>query len=80
MTRTTTKRIGAALAAGAASLALGLGSAGIANATIHPVDTSCSNPAGHQPGGQQPSCQNDNLTQDTENQNPAGHAPGGWNK
>ena len=53
--------------------------AGTAQAKIASVDTSCDNPAGHQPGGQQPSCNNDTLTQHSENQNPAGHAPRGQN-
>ncbi|MET7700290.1 hypothetical protein [Streptomyces sp. NPDC005485] len=73
------KRVAAALGAGAAVFALSLGSAGIAGASIHPVDTTCTNNGGHQPGGQQPSCTGGGLTQDTENQNPAGHAPPGQN-
>jgi hypothetical protein len=48
-------------------------------AKIQPVDTSCTNGGGNQPGGQQPSCQGAGLTQQTENQNPAGHAPPGHN-
>lgn len=80
MTRTTTtKRIGAALAATAAAFALGLGGASIADAKIAPVDISCTNNGGHQPGGQQPTCKGSSLTQDSENQNPAGHAPPGQN-
>jgi hypothetical protein len=51
-----------------------------ANAAISPVDISCTNPAGHQPGGQQPSCDGAAHEQESENQNPAGHAPGGHNK
>ncbi len=49
------------------------------SAKISDVDISCSNPAGHAPSGQQPSCQNGTLTQETESQNPAGHAPPGQN-
>ncbi|WP_406861749.1 hypothetical protein ABZO31_15210 [Streptomyces sp. HUAS MG47] len=80
MTGTMMKRVGAAVAAVAASFALGLGTAGVADAKIHEEPISCTNPAGNLPGGQQPSCQNDTLTQESENQNPAGHAPGGHNK
>jgi hypothetical protein len=54
-------------------------SAGSAFAKISPVDTSCQNNGGNQPGGQQPSCTGGGLTQNTENQNPAGHAPPGQN-
>jgi hypothetical protein len=50
-----------------------------ASAKIQSVPTECTNPAGHQPGGQQPECQGAGLTQETENQNPAGHAPPGQN-
>jgi len=53
--------------------------AGLAQAKIAPVDTSCSNGGGQQPGGQQPSCTGGGLTQNSENQNPAGHAPAGQN-
>ena len=49
-------------------------------AKISPVDTSCTNQGGNQPGGQQPSCTGGGLTQNTENQNPAGSAPPGHNK
>ncbi|MEV4948253.1 hypothetical protein [Streptomyces sp. NPDC053755] len=82
MTTTTIrkKRIGAAIAAAAAACALGLGTAGTATAAITPHDVSCSNNAGHEPGGQQPNCKGNSLTQETENRNPAGHAPGGHNK
>jgi len=43
---------------------------------------SCTNPSGHQPGGQQPTCQGEGLEQDpgtppTPATNPAGHAPPG---
>ncbi len=48
-------------------------------AKIQPVDTSCTNNGGQQPGGQQPSCQGAGLTQQSENQNPAGKAPPGQN-
>lgn len=46
------------------------------------TDTSCTNGGGNQPGGQQPSCTGDGLTQETttENQNPSGSAPPGQNK
>jgi len=44
--------------------------------------TPCENPAGHQPRGQQPACQNTNaLTQSTSSTafatNPSGHRPPG---
>ncbi|MGW7262988.1 hypothetical protein [Streptomyces sp. NPDC054842] len=77
---TTTKRLGAGFAAVAAAFTLGLGAAGVADAKIEPVDISCTNPSGHEPGGQQPTCTGGALTQETENQNPAGHAPGGHNR
>ena len=55
-----------------------------ASAKIIPVttDASCTNQGGNQPGGQQPSCEGQGLTQqtETENQNPAGSAPPGQNK
>ncbi|MFP3991132.1 hypothetical protein U9R90_27415 [Streptomyces sp. E11-3] len=76
----TTKRLGAGVAAVAAAFALGLGSAGIADAKIKPEPISCTNPGGHLPGGQQPECKGGAHTQETENQNPAGHAPPGHNK
>jgi len=65
----------------AATFALGT-LAGIvtsADAKIEPVDVSCTNPAGHLAGGQQPTCSGAAQEQETENQNPAGHAPGGHN-
>ncbi|WP_260470952.1 hypothetical protein [Streptomyces sp. RP5T] len=62
-----------ALGAGAAVCALSLGSAGLADAKMQPVDTQCTNNRGQQPGGQQPTCTGNGLTQQTENQNPAGH-------
>ena len=45
---------------------------------------SCTNGGGNQPGGQQPNCQGQGLTQDpgtpgTPATNPAGHAPPGQN-
>lgn len=76
------KRAGAAVAAVAAAFAFGVGTVGTsgeAEAKIKPVDVSCTNNGGHQPAGQQPSCQGEGLTQETENQNPAGHAPPGQN-
>ena len=51
-----------------------------ASAKITSVDTSCTNPSGFTPPGQQPTCQGEGLTQETENQNPAGFAPPGQNK
>lgn len=78
-TRLTVRRIATAIGAGAAVCALTLGGANIADAKIQPVDTSCTNNGGHEPGGQQPSCKGGGLTQNTENQNPAGHAPPGQN-
>jgi hypothetical protein len=50
-------------------------------AKITEVDVSCENRGGQEPGGQQPSCQNEQgLTQESENQNPSGAAPPGHNK
>ena len=71
----------------AVSLAVtgGLASAGLvvaapsAFAKITPVDVSCDNKGGNQPGGQQPTCTGGGLDQNSENQNPAGNAPGGHN-
>jgi hypothetical protein len=42
----------------------------------------CQNPAGKEPGGQQPVCKGEGQQQITvtENQNPAGQAPPGQNK
>ena len=51
-----------------------------AEAKITEEDVSCANPAGNEPGGQQPSCHNDNLVQESEKQNPSGAAPPGQNK
>jgi hypothetical protein len=67
------------LAATAIAVGLTIGPAGVASAKIQPVDTSCENPAGKLPGGQQPSCTGEGLDQNTENQNPAGKAPPGQN-
>jgi hypothetical protein len=50
-----------------------------ASAKIREVPTSCENPAGQEPGGQQPVCKGQGQTQNTENQNPAGKAPPGQN-
>ncbi|MFF5635632.1 hypothetical protein [Streptomyces sp. NPDC012825] len=80
MTGTTkTKRIGAALAATAAAFAPSLGGASIAETKIQPLDIPCTNNAGHEPGGRQPSCEGSSPTQESGNQNPAGHAPRGQN-
>ncbi|MFI6561337.1 hypothetical protein [Streptomyces sp. NPDC050534] len=75
----TARRFATALGAGAAVIALGLGGATAAQAKITPVDTSCTNNGGHQPGGQQPTCTGGGLTQNSDNENPAGHAPPGQN-
>ena len=48
-------------------------------AKITPEPVACENPAGNEPGGQQPKCKNERHTQVTENQNPAGKAPPGHN-
>ena len=58
-------------------MALTMSFGGVAFAKISPVDTSCTNGGGNQPGEQQPTCTGGGLTQDTENQIPAGHAPPG---
>ncbi|MER6343739.1 hypothetical protein ACWC10_00275 [Streptomyces sp. NPDC001595] len=73
------KRLATAFGAGAAVVALGLGTAGVADAKITPVNTQCTNGGGNQPGGQQPTCNGGGLTQESENQNPAGQAPPGQN-
>ena len=72
-----------ALAAMAVALSVAMLVSSIAapvQAKISSVDTSCTNGGGNQPGGQQPSCQGEGLTQETENQNPAGSAPPGQNR
>jgi hypothetical protein len=79
-----TKTVFAIVAVVAAiGLAATVATSSIAYAKISPVttDTGCTNPAGHSPGGQQPTCTGGGLTQQstTENQNPAGHAPPGQN-
>ena len=73
------RRVATALGAGAAVCALSLGGAGVADAKIHQEPIQCDNNGGQQPGGQQPSCHGNGLTQVSENQNPAGHAPPGQN-
>ncbi|QOV38793.1 hypothetical protein IM697_10670 [Streptomyces ferrugineus] len=72
--RTTTKRLAAAVGAGAAVVALSLGSAGVADAKITPQ---CSNSGGQQPAGQQDKCNGNGLQ--TENVNPQGKLPPGHN-
>jgi hypothetical protein len=74
------RRVLAMVAVGTFTLGGALIPASIAEARIVAVDTECSNPAGHLPPGQQPTCTGGGLTQETENQNPAGHAPPGHNK
>jgi hypothetical protein len=76
MERLRQRKVVAAVASAAAVVALvPAGAAG----KISPVDTSCTNGGGNQPGGQQPTCTGGGLDQQSENQNPAGHAPGGHN-
>lgn len=75
----TKKRIAAGMCAVAAALGMILAPAGVASAKITEEPVSRVNNGGHQPGGQQPSCQGGGLTQNSENQNPAGHAPPGQN-
>jgi hypothetical protein len=81
------RKIGTPTLAIAFALALGVLATSMgtpASAKITPVttDVSCTNQGGNQPGGQQPSCEGQGLTQqtETENQNPAGSAPPGQNK
>ena len=72
----------AALAALAVTLSVAMLVSSLAapvQAKISPVDTSCENAGGNEPGGQQPTCTGGGLTQNTENQNPAGQAPPGQN-
>jgi len=60
-------------------MALTMAFSGAAFAKITPVDTACTNNGGNQAGGQQPTCNNQGQTQESENQNPAGAAPPGHN-
>jgi hypothetical protein len=60
-------------------MALTMSFGGVAFAKITPVDTACTNNGGNQAGGQQPTCNNQGQTQESENQNPAGAAPPGHN-
>jgi hypothetical protein len=71
------KRISLLIAALMVALTMSFG--GVAFAKITEVPIECLNPAGKTPPGQQPECQNVNLTQVEENQNPAGKAPPGQN-
>jgi hypothetical protein len=60
-------------------MALMMSFGGAAFAKIQSVDTACTNGGGNQAGGQQPTCNNQGQTQETENQNPSGAAPPGQN-
>jgi ABC-type microcin C transport system permease subunit YejB len=71
------KRITLLIAALMMALTMSFG--GVAFAKITPVDTACTNNGGNQAGGQQPTCNNQGQTQESENQNPAGAAPPGHN-
>jgi hypothetical protein len=71
------KRITLLIAALAMALTMSLG--GVSFAKITAVDTACTNNGGNQAGGQQPTCNNQGQTQESENQNPAGQAPPGQN-
>jgi hypothetical protein len=71
------KRITLLIAALAMALTMSLG--GVAFAKISSVDTACTNNGGNQAGGQQPTCNNQGQTQESENQNPSGKAPPGQN-
>jgi Spy/CpxP family protein refolding chaperone len=73
------KRVLTVLAVALVMVAMFVATAMPAFAKIQDVDVACENPAGSEPGGQQPSCKNANLTQETEAQNPSGHAPPGQN-
>jgi hypothetical protein len=68
--------------AGASILALVSTTPAFAKITQETTDTGCTNGGGNSPGGQQPSCQGEGLTQETEteNVNPSGSAPPGQNK
>ena len=70
------RKVVAAVASAAAVVALVPAGA---TGKISPVDTSCTNGGGNQPGGQQPTCTGSGLDQQWENQNPSGHAPPGQN-
>jgi hypothetical protein len=72
------KRISLLIAA--LMLALSMSFGGVAFAKIAEVDTACTNNGGNQAGGQQPTCNNQGQTQESENQNPSGAAPPGQNK
>jgi len=79
----TSKVTFAALAAMAVTLSVAMLVSSVAApvaAKISPAN--CTNGGGNQPGGQQPNCQGEGLTQDpgtppTPATNPAGHAPPG---
>ncbi len=73
------KRMFTVLAVALVMAALFVATAMPAFAKITPVDTSCTNGGGQQPGGQQPTCKGGGLDQERENQNPAGKAPRGQN-
>ncbi len=73
------KRIITVLAVALVMVAMVVATAMPAFAKIQPVDTSCTNNGGKQPGGQQPTCQGGGLDQQSENQNPSGKAPPGQN-
>jgi hypothetical protein len=77
-------KIALAAAAGTMALLAATSFIGSAFAKISEVitDQHCENPAGNEPGGQQPECTGSGQTQitETENQNPSGAAPPGHNK